>query len=99
MVNSDQTWNGDPKYTETLINVGYLKFAEHWTTPRFAYWPSLGDNYWKYSRKFDIIASRLLKKFLGISVREIGAIEIVKEHLGIHPELVLDPTLIIDKKS
>jgi hypothetical protein len=98
VINSDQTWNGDPKYTETLINVGYLKFAEHWTTPRFAYWPSLGDNYWKYSRKFDIIASRLLKKFLGISVREIGAIEIVKEHLGIHPELVLDPTLIIDKK-
>ena len=97
MVNSDQTWNGNPKHTDIIFNVGYLKFAENWAIPRFVYGASLGDNYWKFSSKFDIIARRLLKKFSGISVREIGAIEIVKKHLGIHPELVLDPTLIIDK--
>ena len=97
MVNSDQTWNQNEKNIDNILNVGYLKFAENWTIPRFVYGASLGDNYWKLSNKFDIIARRLLKKFSGISVREIGAIEIVEKHLGIHPELVLDPTLIIDK--
>jgi hypothetical protein len=98
MVNSDQTWNNFTKYDDILLNIGYLKFAENWTIPRFVYGASLGVNYWKFSNKFDIIARRLLKKFSGISVREIGAIEIVEKHLGIHPELVLDPTLLIDKK-
>ena len=98
MVNSDQTWNGNKKYTSNLLNVGYLKFAENWTIPRFVYGASLGVNYWKFSTKFDIIARRLLKKFSGISVREKGAIEIVKKHLGRSPKLVLDPTFLIDKK-
>jgi len=97
MVNSDQTWNGDEKDFITILNVGYLKFAENWTIPRFVYGASLGDNYWKFSSKFDNIARKLLKKFSGVSVREIGSIEIVEKHLGVHPELVLDPTLIIDK--
>ena len=98
MVNSDQTWNEKPKNIDKLLNVGYLKFAENWTIPRFVYGASLGVNYWKFSKKFDIIARRLLKKFSGVSVREIGAIKIVKKHLNINPEYVLDPTLIIDKK-
>ena len=98
MVNSDQTWNRYEKNNEKLLNIGYLKFAENWTIPRFVYGASLGVNYWMFSNKFDIIAKRLLTKFSGISVREIGAIELVKKHLGVHPELVLDPTLIIDKK-
>jgi hypothetical protein len=98
MVNSDQTWNNFSKYEDRLLNYGYLKFAENWTIPRFVYGASLGVNYWKFSDKFDTIVRRLLKKFSGISVREIGAIEIVKKHLGINPELVLDPTLLIDKK-
>ena len=98
MVNSDQTWNiMDMNNIEKLLNIGYLKFAENWTIPRFVYGASLGVDYWKYSRKFDTIARRLLKKFSEISVREIGTIEIAERHLGIRPELVLDPTLIIDK--
>jgi polysaccharide pyruvyl transferase WcaK-like protein len=98
MVNSDQTWNGSPKFINRVLDVGYLKFAENWTIPRFVYGASLGVNYWKFSKKFDNIARQLLKKFSGVSVREIGAIEIVKKHLGINPEYVLDPTLIIDKR-
>ena len=58
----------------------------------------MGVNYWKYSKDFDVIARRLLKKFSGISVREKGVIKIVKKHLGIRPEFVLDPTFIIEKK-
>jgi len=98
MVNSDQSWNGDKKnFLDDLLNVGFLKFAENWTIPRFVYGASLEDNYWKFSKKFEMIAKQLLKKFSGISVREEGAIEIVKNHLGINPEFVLDPTFLIDK--
>ena len=98
MVNSDQTWNGLKKNTTSVINRGYLKFAENWTIPRFVYGASLGYNFWKFSKDFDVIARGLLKKFSGISVREKGAIKIVKKHLGIQPEFVLDPTFIINKK-
>ena len=45
MIISDQTWNGNKKYTSNLLNVGYLKFAENWTIPRFVYGASLGVNY------------------------------------------------------
>lgn len=99
MVNSDQTWNGEKNYPEKLLNYGFLRFAENWTVPRFVYGASLGVDYWKYSKSFDVIASNLLKKFSGISVREKGAIKIVKKQLGFKPELVLDPTLLIDKEK
>ena len=95
MVNSDQTWNGEFK---ELLNIGFLKFAENWKTKRFVYGASLGYDYWKYNKTFDIIARNLLKKFSGISVREKNAIKLVEKHLKIKPQLVLDPTMLIDKK-
>jgi len=98
MVNSDQTWNGNKKNQTNLLNYGYLKFAENWTIPRFVYGASLGVNNWKFPKSFDSIARNLLKKFSGVSVREKGTIKLVKKHLGILPELVLDPTFLIDKR-
>lgn len=94
IVNSDQTWHGDIKY---VLNQGFLKFAKYWKIPRFVYGASLGNDYWNFPKKFDIKAKQLLKKFNGISVREKGAINLAKKHLGIKPILVLDPTLIINK--
>ena len=44
------------------------------------------------------MAKHLLKDFSGISVREEGSIKLIEQHLGITPILVLDPTLLIDKK-
>ena len=95
IVNSDQTWHGDIKY---VLNQGFLQFAKYWKIPRFVYGASLGNDYWNFTKKFDIKAQQLLKKFTGISVREKGAINLTKKHLGIEPILVLDPTLIINKK-
>ena len=40
----------------------------------------------------------LLKNFSGLSVREKGSIKLIENHLGIRPDFVLDPTLLIDKK-
>lgn len=96
IVNSDQTWN--TIQDEYIFDYGFLKFAENWTIPKFVYAASLGVDFWRFSKEFDNKAKSLLKNFTGISVREIGAVDMVKKHFGFSPLYVLDPTFIIDKK-
>lgn len=95
MVNSDQTWN---KYDNNFYDYGFLKFAENWTIPRFAYGASYGDK-WVLNKEDELIAKNLLKKFIGISVRERSAIEILQKKLNINAIHVLDPTLLLNKKD
>ena len=96
MVNSDQTWvNVTPNY---LPDYGFLKFAENWTIPKFVYGASYPLNLWRYSKEFNIEMGNLLKKFNGISVRELPTINLSKINFGIIPEFVLDPTLLINKR-
>ena len=95
MVNSDQTWR---KFDNHYLDYGFLKFAQNWNIQKFAYGASVGFDYWSFSPKEDLIMKELLKNFTGISVREMGSIKLIQEHLGITPEFVLDPTLLIDKQ-
>ena len=95
MVNSDQTWRRWDKY---FYDYGFLKFAEKWNIKKFVYGASIGFNTWKLSKRDDKIARNLLKNFTGISVREEGSIKLIRQHFKVNPTLVLDPTLLIDKK-
>ena len=95
IVNSDQTW---AKFDKNFYDYGFLRFAENWTTPRFIYGASLGCDFWAFSKKDEELAKIWLKKFSGISVREKDSINLIKQHLGINPEFVLDPTFLINKK-
>ena len=95
MVNSDQTWR---KWDRYFYDYGFLKFAENWNIKKFVYGASIGFDTWKLTRKDDKIASKLLKNFAGISVREEGSIKLIEKHFKISPTFVLDPTLLIDKK-
>ena len=95
IVNSDQTWRRWDKY---FYDYGFLKFAKNWNKLKFVYGASLGFDYWKFNKKEENIIEPLIKNFSEISVREKGSIKLIKEHFGISPKLVLDPTLIIDKK-
>ena len=95
MVNSDQTW---AKFDEFFYDYGFLKFAEFWNITKIVYGASFGSNVWAFSEEEENTMKRLLKKFSGISVREKSSVELIKEHLGIFPQLVLDPTFLIDKK-
>ena len=94
MVNSDQTW----RKQKDFLNIGFLNFAKNWDIPKFVYGASLGINKWKYTKKEDKKIKSLIKTFNGISTREKGSIKLIEDHLGIKPILVLDPTLIINKK-
>ena len=92
MVNSDQSW---VKFDENFYDYGFLKFAENWSIPKFAYGVSIGRDYWRFSKKDEEIAKHLLKQFSGISTREKDSIRLIKKHLDINPEFVLDPTFLI----
>jgi len=95
MINSDQVW----KYGNLFnFDIGFLNFSFSWNITKFIYGASLGSQIWKYKRNEDMVLKELLKKFTGVSVREKGTIELVKNHLNITPTLVVDPTLLIDKK-
>ena len=98
IVNSDQTWNKD--YNSDFYDIAFLKFAENWKINKFIYAASIGSDKWNFLRKDEIVASKLLKNFTGISFREKGLVQLAEEHLNltIKPVFVLDPTLIIDKK-
>jgi len=102
MVNSDQTWrnwhNKIPSKDKFFYDVAFLRFSQKWNLPKFVYGASLGLDYWKFSKRDDIIAKYLLKNFTGISVREKGSIDLIQKHLGYKVEFVLDPTLLINKK-
>ena len=95
MVNSDQTWR---ILDEHFYDYGFLRFAQKWNIPKFVYGASIGYEKWKFNKRQDKIIRHLIKNFTGISVREKGSIKLIKTHLGIEPEYVLDPTLLIDKK-
>ena len=94
MVNSDQTWR---RFDKDFFDYGFLKFAENWNIKKFVYGASLGYDYWAFSRKEEEIAKKLVKNFSDISVREEGSVKLIKNHFGITPTVVLDPTLLIDK--
>ena len=92
MVNSDQTWR---KFDGNIFNIGFLKFAEDWNLTKFVYGASLGYDYWDFTPEETNLIKRLLKQFKGISIREKGSLDLIKQNLGITPEVVLDPTLLI----
>ena len=95
MVNSDQTWR---RFDKHFYDYGFLRFAKNWNISKFIYGASLGYSEWKFSKSETIIIKDLLQNFTGISVREKGSINLINKYLQIKPLLVLDPTLLIDKK-
>ena len=95
LVNSDQTWR---KWDIYFYDCGFLRFAENWNKLKFVYGASLGFDYWDFNKEEEKIIEPLIKKFSETSVREQGSIKLIEQHFGISPKLVLDPTLIIDKK-
>ena len=96
MVNSDLSWTfSEKKY---FYDNAFLRFAEKWDIPKFIYGASMGTIKWFYTKTDNNIAKRLLKKFTGISLREIGTVKLAEKNLGIKPTFVLDPTFLLEKE-
>lgn len=93
VVGSDQVWRR--QYNEHLDDM-YLAFAKSYDMPKIAYAASIGVDKWDYTPEQTELACDLIKGFSAVSVREESAISLCRENLGVKPELVLDPTLLLD---
>ncbi len=92
IVGSDQVWN--PLHTGGYDPAYYLEFAEP-GTKRISYAASLGTDYIAPKHKNDM--EEALKSFTAISVRE-RSVQAPISQLAERPvEVVLDPTLLLDK--
>ncbi|MBN9890583.1 polysaccharide pyruvyl transferase family protein [Salipiger abyssi] len=95
IVGSDQVWR--PKFARTLLTNFYFCgfLPEDSPVKRISYAASFGVPHWEFSEEQTREASRLAVFFDGISVREDKAVELCREHLGVEPRHVLDPTLLL----
>lgn len=91
VVGSDQVWR--PLYSPHITNF-FLDFA-HKNQRKIAYAASFGTDSWEFSSELTETATRLLKKFDGISVREEGGIRLCNDYLDCTVIHVLDPTLLL----
>lgn len=95
VVGSDQVWR--PRYTASVGNY-YLDFVEDiHDIKRIAYAASFGTDDWEYTAEETETCGRLIRKFQHVSVRENSAIEICKTKFHMKAELVLDPTMLLER--
>ena len=94
ILGSDQVWRY--AYNSHYIEDMYLSFAKDYQCPKIAYGASFGIKEWDYPETRTNEVKKLIKLFDAISVREDSAALLCKEFLGIDPQVVLDPTLLLD---
>ena len=92
IVGSDQIWR--PGFTPNIYNY-YLDFVDEKVRKKIAYAASLGVEYWPYNELETKKIKELIEKFSFISVRELKARNLYKEHISMEFPVVLDPTLLL----
>ncbi|MHA4741409.1 polysaccharide pyruvyl transferase family protein [Dyadobacter sp. MSC1_007] len=97
IVGSDQVWR--EKYNPKFIKNYFFDFISDDNIKKISYAASFGVDTWDY----DPVTTKELKilagKFDALSVREDSGVRLCKEHLGINAELVLDPTMLLQKSD
>lgn len=97
VVGSDQIWR--PLCFGQAISHAFLDFAEGMDIRRVAYAASFGTDKWEYSEEQTAVCRGLLAEFDAVSVRERSAVSLCEKYLGVRPEFVLDPTLLLDESD
>lgn len=94
IVGSDQVLHplSYPKIEEVFLNFIQNK-------NKILYAASFGFDKWIYSLKQTQVCGKLLKDFKAVSVRENKAVEFMEQYFGKTPQLLLDPTLLLDMKD
>ena len=89
---SDQIWNASTLYVDPFY---YLSFAPR--EKRIAFAPSFGRDFIpKYNLKK---IKKRISAIPNLSVRESGGQQIIKDLIGKDVQVLLDPTLLIDKET
>ena len=96
IVGSDQVWR--PKYNQHIKDM-FLGFVKNPKIRKISYAASFGTDEWEFSDSQTIMLQPLIRKFAAVSVRELSAVGLCKQHLGADAVQVLDPTLLLDKSD
>lgn len=96
IVGSDQVWR--PAFNLGRLYNMYLDFVSD-STKKIAYAASFGVSNWEYSNVQTEKCKELVHRFNAISVREDSGIILCRDYLGIDAQLVLDPTLLLDRND
>ena len=96
VVGSDQVWR--PCYNSS-IERPFLAFTKGLSVRRISYAASFGVDFWEYTPQQTAVAVELIKSFDAVSVREESAVGLCREHLQCDAQLVLDPTMLLDKEK
>ncbi len=92
-VGSDQTWNIKIATKENMPAY-FLDFGPS-DMGRFSYASSFGYSYWQIEDATETQRiGEILKRYLGLSVRERTGQKLIKDILGLDSTLVCDPTLL-----
>jgi len=94
IVGSDQVWRYRPN--TKALHTYFLDFVDH--SRKIAYGASFGVDSWEGPpATVEEIRAKIID-FNAISVREQSGVDICKHTFGVKSELVIDPTLVINKK-
>lgn len=96
IVGSDQTWR--PRYSPNIKNY-FLDFLEDSDIRKIAYASSFGVDDWEFTEEQTRLCSALIKRFDVLGVRERSGVGLCQRYFGVNATHVLDPTLLIQKKS
>lgn len=96
IVGSDQVWR--PAYSISVSSF-FLDFLKDFKLKRISYAASFGVDTWPFTNEESEKFGKLLDNFNAISVREDSAVSLCKTNWDIKPELVLDPTLLLNPED
>lgn len=98
VVGSDQIWRkqciSDVWGTTDYLSV-FLPDSKYDDTLKISYAASFGLNMWEYSPTETDAISKCLLNFFAISVRELSAVDMLKNQVNIDAQFVLDPTMLL----
>lgn len=98
IVGSDQVWRR--KYLPS-IRTYFFDFvhSQEKKIRKISYAASFGVDYLEYSKKEIRDCAKLLQDFYAVSVREESGIDLCRKFFGTEAQLVLDPTLLLEKED
>lgn len=95
VVGSDQVWR---KWEMVPLETFFLSWLKS-DIKCLGYAISYGKSNWTLSEKETVTYAEAAKRFIGLSMREKDGVRLTKEHFGLDSELVIDPTMLLDKSD
>jgi hypothetical protein len=97
IVGSDQVWR--PGFSPNIYNY-FFDFVEgNDKIRKIAYAASFGLDEWVFNKEQTRRCSELIRHFYAVSVREESGVKLCNDFLSVQPELVLDPTMLLEQND